>query len=92
MRKILILTAAIVIISLTVGVSYAIEYVNEVSTPLETHPKCGMGTIFERETNSCILKDIINPEEWCGQGTYYNATEHACLLKNTIDYSKLTHL
>lgn len=59
--------------------------INEVSIPLETHSKCGVGTIFERQTNSCILKDVINPEEWCGLGTYYNATEHSCLLKKTID-------
>ena len=51
----------------------------------KTHSKCGVGTVFEPETYSCILKDVINPEEWCGPGTYYNATEHSCLLKKTID-------
>lgn len=51
----------------------------------ETHSKCGVGTVFEPETNSCDLKDVINPEEWCGPGTYYNATENSCLLKIILD-------
>jgi len=59
-----------------------IEYTNFIE---ETHSKCGVGTVFEPNTYSCILKDVINPEEWCGLGTYYNATENACLLKITLD-------
>jgi len=46
---------------------------SEKTIPTETHDKCGKGTIFDPETNSCVLSK-------CGPGTVLDPKTNSCVL------------
>jgi len=46
---------------------------SEKTTPTETHSKCGLGTVFNPETNSCDL-------DKCGKGTIFDPKTNSCVL------------
>lgn len=43
--------------------------------PLDSNSKCGKGTIFDEETNSCVLENSK-----CGKGTIYDPKTNSCIL------------
>ena len=43
--------------------------------PLDSNSKCGRGTIFDEETNSCVLENSK-----CGKGTIYDPKTNSCIL------------
>ena len=58
----------------------------------ETNSKCGPGTVFDPDVNSCVLTDKLSPDypnSLCGAGTFYDEQDNACKL-NHID-SEIDH-
>ncbi|BDQ31101.1 hypothetical protein NZNM25_01050 [Nitrosopumilus zosterae] len=48
-----------------------------------TDSKCGEGTVFDAETNSCVLDNGISPDRVnskCGEGTVFDAETNSCVL------------
>ena len=72
----------------TVIVPTAIETTEKTSS--ETNSKCGPGTVFDSETNACVLASEINTTETtssetnskCGPGTVFDSETNACVLDN----------
>jgi len=62
----------------------------ETTSPTESNSKCGAGTIFDSESNSCVLdngsnskdKEILTTEtnSKCGAGTIFDSESNACVL------------
>ena len=55
----------------------------------ETNSKCGAGTVFDSETNSCVLAsktsstekiDSSETNSKCGAGTIFDARTNSCVL------------
>ncbi len=46
---------------------------SEKTPPIETHSKCGKGTVFDSKTNSCVLSK-------CGTGTVLDPKTNSCVL------------
>lgn len=117
-KKIIIITAIAVCIALIGGgaamYSGNIDFNQSITTtqkqvnPLpiteeQTHSKCGPGTIFDEDTNACILalptesnadKDTESTEQTnskCGPGTVFDSKTNTCVLAdetNTSSHSK----
>ncbi len=60
---------------------------NEIITSGETDSKCGSGTVFDSESNSCVLgsvSDTVTSEETdskCGSGTVFDSESNSCILE-----------
>ena len=56
----------------------------------ETNSKCGAGTVFDEDTNSCVLESKIDSKEKepapsennskCGPGTVFDPDANSCVL------------
>ncbi|AJW71086.1 zinc-ribbon domain-containing protein [Nitrosopumilus adriaticus] len=48
----------------------------------ESDSKCGPGTIFDSDSNSCVLDSGLEPEEnsKCGPGTIFDSDSNSCVL------------
>ncbi len=62
----------------------------ETTSPTESNSKCGAGTIFDSESNSCVLDNGVNSKNKeilateinskCGAGTIFNPRSNSCVL------------
>ncbi len=54
---------------------------------IDSNSECGSGTVFDSESNSCVLgtsktSDPSDSNSQCGSGTIYDAATHSCILDN----------
>ena len=52
-----------------------VEDTPQIVDPDDPNSKCGAGTIFDTETNSCVLENSK-----CGAGTIFDAETNSCVL------------
>ncbi|KAF6247677.1 hypothetical protein C6990_04335 [Nitrosopumilus sp. b3] len=53
-------------------------------SPTSSDSKCGPGTIFDSESNSCVLDDGVDSEKInskCGPGTIFDSESNSCVLE-----------
>lgn len=65
--------------------------VETTTTSGETNSKCGKGTVFDPDTNACVLESSLTEEKKstsgetnskCGKGTVFDPETNACVLDN----------
>ncbi len=58
--------------------------VNEVISSGETDSRCGPGTVYDSESNSCVLGTSVSAagetDSRCGPGTVYDSESNSCVL------------
>ena len=65
----------------------------EITVPTESNSKCGPGTVFDSDANSCVLGNAIDSKDSgdettssaesnskCGSGTVFDSDANSCVL------------